>query len=157
MNEMDQEFMLSELNRFRKRSLAGRISLGALGCAQLFLAVPWLFGSSPIWGDSHTAVLHVTRDGAFGLMFGGAAIVVAFSVRLAWFALPVVVVLMVAQAVVGYADFQNLEVSSGFEWVHMLSALIGIGIALFVKPRRRQPKEDQSRHLSAVKPPIQID
>lgn len=157
MNEIDQEFMLSELNRFRKRSLAGRILLGALGGTQLFLAIPWLFGSSPIWGDSHTAVLHVTRDGAFGLMFGGAAIVVAFSVRLAWFALPMVVILMVVQAIVGYTDFQNSEVSSGFEWVHILGALISIGIALFVRPRRRQPKEDQSRHLSVVKSPLQID
>ena len=59
----DAEFVLAELNRFRRASPIGRLFLAVLSAVQLFLAIPWLFGSSPLFG-AETADMHLTRDGA---------------------------------------------------------------------------------------------
>lgn len=140
MTSGDAEFAVAELRRHSRRSRGGRLALAVLGVLQAVLALPWLIGESPIWRIDAVDQAHLTRDGAFGAVLAGAAIAVAWSVRLAWFALPLVVGAMVLQAVLGIVDHGAAHVSVAFEVVHVLGALIGIGIALFVRPRSRQSR-----------------
>lgn len=135
MTSDDVDFAVAELRRRTRRSRAGRLVLGALGLLQAVLALPWLVGESPLWRFEAVDEQHLTRDGAFGAVLAAAALAVAWSVRLAWFALPVVVGAMVLQAVLGVVDHGAAHVSVAFEVVHVVGALIGIGIALLVRPR----------------------
>ena len=134
----DAEFILGELDRYRKRSWVARLMLAVVGVFQLVLALPWLFASSPIWGDSLASDMHLVRDGALGLMFGMSALVVAWRVEYAWFALPVVLLLTLVQTVFVVVDHWLEHVSGGFEWVHLVGALIGVLIASLLRPRRRK-------------------
>ena len=138
----DAEFVLAELNRLRRTSPIGRLFLAALSAVQLFLAIPWLFGSSPLFG-AETADLHLTRDGALGIIFALSGLAVAWRTRLAFFALPLVFALMIMQTAFAFIDYFANNVTSGFEWVHLLGAAIGVSIAIFVRPRgprsQRQP------------------
>ena len=134
----DAEFILGELDRYRKRSWVARLMLAVVGVFQLVLALPWLFASSPIWGDSLASDMHLVRDGALGLMFGVSALVVAWRVEYAWFALPVVLLLTFVQTVFVVVDHWLEHVSGGFEWVHLVGALIGVLIASLLRPRRRK-------------------
>lgn len=130
----DAEFVLAELNRRRRRDVFPRTALAALASAQLILAIPWLFGSSPLFGSA-TADLHLTRDGALGIVFGVSGLAVAYRISLGWFALPLVFLLMLVQTVFAFMDYQSEKVASAFELLHLLGALIGVLIAYFVRPR----------------------
>jgi hypothetical protein len=134
----DAEFILGELDRYRKRSWVVRLMLAVVGVFQLVLALPWLFASSPVWGDSLASDVHLVRDGVLGLMFGLSALVVAWRVEYAWFALPVVLLLTFVQTVFVVVDHWLEHVSGGFEWVHLIGALIGVLIASLLRPRRRK-------------------
>lgn len=138
MSDDDTDFAVAELRRYSRRAMGGRVVLGLLGVLQAALALPWLVGESPFWPIDAVDERHLTRDGAFGAVLAAAAIGVAWSVRLAWFALPLVVGAMVLQAAMGVIDHGAAHVSVAFEVVHVVGALIGIGIALLVRPRRRR-------------------
>lgn len=144
----DAEFVLAEVNRFRRASPIGRLLLAILSAAQLLLAIPWLFGSSPLFG-AETADLHLTRDGAFGIIFALSGLVVAWRTRFAFFALPLVFALMIMQTAFAFIDYFAKHVTSGFEWVHLLGAAIGVGIAIFVRPRG--PRSQRQRGMRVVK------
>jgi len=144
----DAEFVLAEVNRFRRATPIGRLLLAALSAIQLFLAIPWLFGSSPLFG-AETADMHLTRDGALGIIFALSGLSVAWRTRLAFFALPLVFVLMIMQTAFAFIDYFAEHVTSGFEGVHLLSAAIGVGIAIFVRPRG--PRSRRQSGMRVVK------
>jgi hypothetical protein len=144
----DAEFVLAEVNRFRRSSWLGRTVLAAISAVQLFLAVPWLFGSSPLFG-AETADLHLARDGALRISLALSGLAVAWRTRLAFFALPLVFVLMVVQTTFAFIDYFAEHVTSGFEWVHLLGAAIGVGIAMYVRPRG--PRSQRPRGMRVVK------
>jgi hypothetical protein len=123
------------------RSVWGRAFLGLLGVLQLILALPWLFGSTMLWSTSLSAdAAHLSRDGALGFMFATIAIAVAISPRLAVFALPVALLLIILQTVTGFVDHANEEVLASFETIHMLGAIIGGSIAVLSFPKRVKKK-----------------
>lgn len=130
----DAEFVLAEINRRRRVDVAPRAALAIIAATQLFFAIPWLFGSSPLLGAS-TADLHLTRDGVLGIVFGVSGMAVAYRTRLAWFALPLVFLLLLVQTGFAFIDHRAQHVASAFELLHLLGALIGVGIAYFVRPR----------------------
>ncbi len=134
MGSDDAEFVLAELNRFRRRDILPRTTLAALAAVQLILAIPWLFGSSPLFGSA-TADMHLTRDGALGIVFGVSGLAVAYRTSLAWFALPLVFLLILVQTAFAFIDHRSQNVASVFELLHLLGALIGVGIAYFLRPR----------------------
>lgn len=130
----DAEFVLAEINRRRRRDVFPRTALAALASLQLILAIPWLFGSSPLFGSA-TADLHLTRDGALGIVFGVCGLAVAYRTSLGWFALPLVFLLMLVQTVFAFMEYRSEKVASAFELLHLLGALIGVLIVYFVRPR----------------------
>jgi hypothetical protein len=132
-----QKFIQDKISLRSNRSVWGRAFLGLLGVFQLFLALPWLFGSTMFWSTSIGAdAAHLSRDGALGFMFATIAIAVAISPRLAVFALPIAFLLMVLQTVTGFVDHANNDVLASFETIHMLGALIGGSIAVLSFPKR---------------------
>lgn len=132
----DAEFIISEINRRRKRWLPGRIVLGALGAVQIFFALPWLFGLSPLWLETLASSHHMTRDGVLGLIYGVSAIAVAANPRLAFFLFPVVVFALGLQIFFFFYDHDTGDVSHLFESIHLLGTAIVVGIGLFLLPRR---------------------
>lgn len=137
VNVKSDESVREQISRRSDRSIMGRAFLGLLGVIQLFLALPWLFGSTVLWSASHgTEASHLSRDGAIGFMFATIAIAVAASPRLAVFALPIALLLLILQAVTGFVDHANNNVLASFETIHMLGAVIGASIALLSFPKR---------------------
>lgn len=132
----DAEFVIAEINRRRQRWLPGRIVLGALGAVQIFFAVPWLFGSSPLWLESMASSHHMTRDGVLGLVYGASALAVAFSPRLAFFVFPLLIVALGIQILFFFYDHGVGDVSHLFETIHLLGFAIVLGVGLFLIPRR---------------------
>lgn len=126
-----------EVTRRADRSVKGRLVLTTLGVIQLILALPWLFGSSPFWNSSAgTDTSHLSRDGVLGIVFGIVAISVAYSPRLAVFALPITFIMLLLQTVTGVFDNSQEHVHANFESVHIIGAAISIGIAVLTKPKR---------------------
>jgi hypothetical protein len=126
-----------EVARRANRSVKGRLVLVVLGVIQLFLALPWLFGSSPFWNSTAgTDTSHLSRDGAIGIVFGLVAISVAYSPRLAVFALPITFVMLLLQTVTGVFDNSQDHVHANFESVHIIGAAISIGVAILARPKR---------------------
>lgn len=143
----DAEFVLAEIDRRRKRSLVGRVVLGALSVTQFALALPWLFGSQGFWTTGEATSEHLTRDGALGVVFAVAGIVVALDVARAFFALPLVFVVMCIQTFFGVFDHHHENTFATFEIVHLIGAAIGVGIAVFVYPGRRSRRASGLRVL----------
>jgi hypothetical protein len=144
----DADFVLAEVNRYRRVSLVTRIILAVLSGAQLLVAIPWLFGSSPLFGAA-TADLHLTRDGALGIVFGVSGLAVALRTQTAWFALPLVFVLLLLQTFFAFVDHQASHVTTAFESFHLLGAAIGVVIALFIRPR--EPSATRRNGLRKVR------
>lgn len=143
----DAEFVLAEIGRRRKRSRVGRVALGALSLIQLTLALPWLFGSQGLWNTGEATTEHLTRDGALGVVFALAGIVVALDVARAFFALPLVFVVTCIQTFFGVFDHHHDNTFGAFEVVHVIGAAIGVGIAIFVYPRSRSRRAPELRAL----------
>jgi hypothetical protein len=136
-NSAAQKTIQDKISLRSNRSVWGRAFLGLLGAFQLFLALPWLFGSTMFWGTSLGAdAAHLSRDGALGVMFATIAFAVAVSPRLAVFALPIALLLIVLQTVTGFVDHANDDVLAKFETIHMLGAVIGSSIAVLSFPKR---------------------
>ena len=145
-NSAAQKSIQDKISLRSNRSVWGRALLGLLGVLQLILALPWLFGSTMFWSTSISAdAAHLSRDGALGFMFATIAIAVAISPRLAVFALPIALLLIILQTVTGFVDHANEDVLVSFETIHMLGAVIGGSIAVLSFPKRtkRQPFSPQ--------------
>ena len=145
-NSAAQKSIQDKISLRSNRSVWGRAFLGLLGVLQLILALPWLFGSTMLWSTSISAdAAHLSRDGALGFMFATIAIAVAISPRLAVFALPIALLLIILQTVTGFVDHANEDVLVSFETIHMLGAVIGGSIAVLSFPKRtkRQPFSPQ--------------
>jgi len=141
INSAAQKTIQDKISLRSNRSVWGRAFLGLLGLIQLFLALPWLFGSTMFWSTSLGAdAAHLSRDGALGFMFATIAIAVAVSPRLAVFALPVALLLIILQTVTAFVDHSNEEVLASFETIHMLGAVIGSSIAVLSFPKRVKKK-----------------
>jgi len=141
INSAAQKTIQDKISLRSNRSVWGRAFLGLLGLIQLFLALPWLFGSTMFWSKSLGAdAAHLSRDGALGVMFATIAFAVAVSPRLAVFALPVALLLIILQTVTGFVDHSNEEVHASFETIHMLGAVIGASIAVLSFPKRVKKK-----------------
>jgi membrane associated rhomboid family serine protease len=141
----DADFILAEVDRHRRESRTGRVILGVLSVTQLVLALPWLFGSPGLWTPGGATSAHLTRDGSLGLLFAVVGLAVAHSPKRAWFALPLVAVIVAVQTFFGIFDQHQQSTFGVFEAVHALGAAIAVGIALFVKPRKRQRHEPRLR------------
>ena len=136
-NSAAQKSIQDKISLRSNRSVWGRAFLGLLGVLQLILALPWLFGSTIFWSASISAdAAHLSRDGALGFMFATIAIAVAISPRLAVFALPIALLLIILQTVTGFVDHANEDVLVSFETIHMLGAIIGGSIAVLSFPKR---------------------
>jgi hypothetical protein len=114
-----------------------RLSLWLFGLAQLLVALPWVFGATPIWDPSNSAAeSHLTRDGVIGVLFAFVAIAVATSPRLAFFAVPACVVLLSLQIVALIVDQQTDLVHVQFESIHLLTLVLTLlVIAMLVLPK----------------------
>ena len=141
INSAAQKTIQDKISLRSNRSVWGRAFLGLLGLIQLFLALPWLFGSTMFWSTLLGAdAAHLARDGALGFMFATIAIAVAVSPRLAVFALPIALLLIILQTMTGFVDHANNDVLASFETIHMLGAVIGASIAVLSFPKRVKKK-----------------
>ena len=134
-----EEALGVRLSQLREPGHILRIALYVAGGLQTFLALPWIFGATPLWGPSgDTAVAHLTRDGVIGLVLGLIGIAVGFNPRLAYFALSVCGVLVTLQVVAFVADRTSDKVHPVFESIHVLSIVITVLVAIVAFPRRRR-------------------
>lgn len=115
-----------------------RILLFAVGALQTFLALPWIFGATPLWGPSgDTDISHLTRDGVIGLVLGLIALAVGINSRLAYFALSVCGLLVTVQIIAFIADGSGDKVHPVFETIHVLAITITIIVAIVAFPQLR--------------------
>jgi bacteriorhodopsin len=135
-----EEALGIRLSQLREPCHYLRIALYVAGGLQTFLALPWIFGATPLWGPSgETAVAHLTRDGVIGLVLGLIGIAVGLNPRLAYFALSVCGILVTLQVSAFIADRTSDRVHPVFETIHVLSIIITVLVAIVAfPPRRRQ-------------------
>lgn len=127
----------SRLDILREPGGTLRLSLLVIASVQVFLALPWIFGETLIWGPrSDTAVAHLTRDGVIGLVLGLAGVAVALTPRLAYFALSICGLLVTLQAVAFIIDRANSTAHPVFETIHVLAVLITALVVIIAFPRR---------------------
>ena len=127
------------LNRLRAPGGPLRTALFVAGGVQTFLALPWIFGATPLWGPSDsTAISHLTRDGVIGLVLGLVGLAVAWNSRLAYFAVSVCSLLVTVQFVSFVVDRTGDKVHPVFETIHVLSVVITVIVAVVAFPPRRR-------------------
>ncbi|MFN8025158.1 MAG: hypothetical protein U0W40_02030 [Acidimicrobiia bacterium] len=103
-----------------------RVLLVCLAVAQIVIACPWLFGASLV-PDQSVAVAHLTRDGAFGLVAAGAALLAAWRSRYLVPALLVGALVLLAQFSAGMVDQQAQTVTPSFELAHAITfVMLGV-------------------------------
>lgn len=143
----DGDFVLAELRRHRRIAPWRRLLLAIASAAQLVLSVSWLAGlAMPL--DLAVANDHLARDGALGVVFGVVGLAVATRPQFAWFSIPVLLVGLLVQSVFVVLDVRGDEVPHGFEWLHVLGAVIAVTVTSFTQPVGRRAERD--RHLRAV-------
>jgi hypothetical protein len=107
-----------------------RAALAVLASGQLFLALAWLVGITPLL-SSEVQPEHLTRDGSLGLFIGAAGLLAAVRPR---YAIPAVIVVALGvfiQVVAGALDESHEHVSAGFELLHLLTlAILGLTAAI---------------------------
>lgn len=127
------------LNKLRAPRIPLRVALLVFGGVQTFLALPWIFGATPLWGPGDsTAISHLTRDGVIGLVLGLVGLAVAWNSRLAYFAVSVCSLLVAVQIVSFAVDRTGDKVHPVFETIHVLSVLIAVIVAVIAFPLRRR-------------------
>ena len=116
-----------------------RLSLWLVGLLQLLIALPWIFGATPLWDPANSAAeSHLTRDGVLGVLFALAALVVAWSPRLSYFVLPACLVLLIIQLTALIVDQQTDLVHVQFESVHLLTLVITTLVVISVLVSRKR-------------------
>jgi hypothetical protein len=134
-----EEALGIRLSQLREPGHYLRIALYVAGGLQTFLALPWIFGATPLWGPTgDTAIAHLTRDGVIGLVLGLIGIGVGLNPRLAYFALSVCGVLVSLQLVAFIADRTSDKVHPVFETIHILSIVISVLVAIVAFPPRQR-------------------
>jgi len=134
-----EESLGIRLSQLREPGHYLRIALYVAGGLQTFLALPWIFGATPLWGPSgETAVAHLTRDGVIGLVLGLIGIAVGLNPRLAYFALSVCGILVTLQVIAFIADRTSDRVHPVFETIHVLSIIITVLVAIVAFPPRHR-------------------
>ncbi|MEN9553076.1 MAG: hypothetical protein RLZ67_1072 [Actinomycetota bacterium] len=134
-----EEALGIRLSQLREPGYYLRIALYVAGGLQTFLALPWIFGATPLWGPTgDTAIAHLTRDGVIGLVLGLIGIAVGLNPRLAYFALSVCGVLVSLQLVAFIADRTSDKVHPVFETIHILSIVISVLVAIVAFPPRQR-------------------
>jgi len=134
-----EEALGHRLSQLREPGGNIRLALFLAGGLQTFLALPWIFGATPLWGPTgDTAVAHLTRDGVIGLVLGLVGIAVGLQPRLAYFALSVCGVLVSLQLVAFIADRTSDKVHPIFETIHILSIIISVLVVIVAFPRRHR-------------------
>lgn len=129
----------SRLDLLREPGGMLRLALLLIGGLQVLLALPWIFGATLLWApSSDTTVAHLTRDGVIGLVLGLGGVAVAFSPRLAYFALSVCGLLVSLQAIAFISDKVTSKVNPNFEAIHVLALLITALVIVAAFPRRTQ-------------------
>ena len=136
-----------------------KMTLWLVGLLQLLIALPWIFGATPLWDPANSAAAesHLTRDGVLGVLFALSALVVAWSLRLSYFVLPACFVLLIIQLIALIVDQQTDLVHVQFESVHLLTLVITALVAVSVLiSRKRAPqgfagKSGISRNTEAKK------
>jgi hypothetical protein len=132
-----EEQVSSQLRLLQEPGSAVRLGLLMIGGFQVLLALPWIFGTTILWGPrSDTSIAHLTRDGVIGLVLGLAGVAVALSPRLAYFALSVCGLLVSLQAVAFVTDRVNSKVHPVFETIHVLAVIITVLVIVMAFPRR---------------------
>lgn len=130
-----EESLGMRLSQLREPARFLRLALFIVGGLQTFLALPWIFGATPLWGpSSDTAVAHLTRDGVIGLVLGLVGVAVGLNPRLAYFALSVCAVLVALQAIAFVADRTSDRVHPIFETIHVLSIIISVLVVIVAFP-----------------------
>lgn len=130
------EHVSSRLDVLRQPGGFLRLTLLVVGGLQVFIALPWIFGATPLWGPrSDTSIAHLTRDGVIGLVLGLAGVAVALSPRLAYFALSVCGLLVSLQAIAFVSDRMNSKVHPVFETIHVLAVVITVLVIIAAFPR----------------------
>ena len=125
-----------------------RLALWLVGLAQLLIALPWIFGTTPLWDPTTSAAeSHLTRDGVIGVLFALVAITVAVSPRLAFFAVPTCVVLLVLQLVTLIVDQQTDLVHVQFESIHLLTLAITVLVLLAMAVPRWVLRQNRRRKM----------
>lgn len=131
------ENVSSRLDILRQPGGLLRLTLLVIGGLQVLIALPWIFGATPLWGPrSDTSIAHLTRDGVIGLVLGLAGVAVALTPRLAYFALSVCGLLVSLQAVAFVTDRINSKVHPVFETIHVLAIFITVLVIIAAFPRR---------------------
>lgn len=131
------EHVSTRLSILRQPGGLLRLTLLVIGGFQVLIALPWIFGATPLWGPrSDTSIAHLTRDGVIGLVLGLAGVAVAITPRLAYFALSVCGLLVSLQAVAFVADRLNSTVHPIFETIHVLAVFITVLVVIAAFPRR---------------------
>lgn len=134
-----------------------RLALWLVGLAQLLIALPWIFGATPLWDPTTSAAeSHLTRDGVIGVLFALIAITVAISPRFAFFAVPGCVVLLTLQIITLIVDQQTDLVHVQFESIHLLTLAITVLVLLAMAVprwalRQRKRQEMHSRNTTEKK------
>lgn len=130
MFEENSHHPLSGMQRHRVVVIT-RLALWLVGLTQLLIALPWIFGATPLWDPTTSAAeSHLTRDGVIGVLFAFVAITVAIAPRLAFFAVPACAVLLVLQLVTLIVDQQTDLVHVEFESIHLLTLAITVLVLL---------------------------
>ena len=115
-----------------------RSTLAVLAAGQLFLAVAWMVGMTPLLG-SDVQLEHLTRDGSLGLFSGAAGLLAAVRPRYAVPAVIVVALGVFIQVVAGALDESHAHVSAWFELLHLITlAILGL-TALIAGSRAATP------------------
>lgn len=131
-----------------RASAVTRLALWLVGLAQLLIALPWIFGTTPLWDPTTSAAeSHLTRDGVIGVLFALVAITVAVSPRLAFFAVPTCVVLLVLQLVTLIVDQQTDLVHVQFESIHLLTLAITVLVLLAMAVPRWVLRQNRRRKM----------
>lgn len=133
------EHVSSRLDILRQPGSLLRLTLLVIGGLQVLIALPWIFGATPLWGPrSDTSIAHLTRDGVIGLVLGLAGVAVSLAPRLAYFALSICGLLVSLQAVAFVTDRINSKVHPVFETIHVLAIVITVLVIIAAFPRRTQ-------------------
>lgn len=125
-----------------------RLALWLVGLTQLLIALPWIFGATPLWDPTTSAAeSHLTRDGVIGVLFALIAITVAVSPRFAFFAVPACVILLILQITTLIVDQQTDLVHVQFESIHLLTLAITVLVLLAMAVPRWVLRHSQQQKM----------